>query len=158
MLRWILSLRGFSLIVYIFFCVGISGFALGSFSKIIQRYLVVDYNYKTEALMVIGQVIFQWLFMTKSSWSERNKYAVIALSVSMIGSVLLMPLLAYGRIVGVSEIPAIGYFFGVVAIIFLTHHKLIKQATLPIVLTLTWVLYRLLLLVYLIIPWNGDHG
>jgi len=89
---------------------------------------------------------------------RRKKYAVIALSVSMIGSVLLTPLLAYGRIVGVSEIPAIGYFSGVVAIIFLTHHKLIKQATLPTVLTLTWVLYRILLLVYLIIPWKGEHG
>jgi uncharacterized membrane protein len=158
MVRWILSLRGLALLAYVCFCVGISGFALGSFTKITQRYLTVEYNYQTEALIVAGQVIFQWLFMIKSSWSEKKTYGVIALTVSMFGSVLLIPLLAYESIVGMSEIPAIWYFFGVVAIIFLAHHKLIKSEKLPTVLTLTWVLYRLLLLACLTIPRHGHHG
>jgi hypothetical protein len=73
MLRWILSLRALAFFAYICFCVCVSGFALGSFAKIVRGYLAVDYDYQTEALMVAGQVIFQWLFMIKSSWSERKK-------------------------------------------------------------------------------------
>lgn len=158
MLRWILSLRALAFFAYICFCVCVSGFALGSFAKIVRGYLAVDYDYQTEALMVAGQVIFQWLFMIKSSWSERKKYAVIALTVSMFGSMLLIPLLAYSSIFEISEIAAVGYFFGVVAILFLAHHKLIKSEKLSSILTLTWVIYRLLLLAYLIIPWQEHHG
>ena len=43
--------------------------------------------------MVVGQVCFQWLFMIQSSWAKRQTYAILALSVSMIGSVLLLPLI-----------------------------------------------------------------
>lgn len=158
MLRWILSQSSLALFAYLCFCVAISGFALGSFAKIIQEYLAVDYNYRTETLMVIGQVVFQWLFMRKSSWSDRKKYAVIALAISMLGSLLLLPLLAYSSIYGVSETVAVAYFFCVVGIIFLAHHKLIKDERLPTVLTFTWVLYRLLLLAYLITPRQVPHG
>jgi hypothetical protein len=161
MFRWILSLRSFALFAYLCFCVGISGFALGSFAKIIQGYLAVDYNYRTETLMVIGQVIFQWSFMSRASWLERKKYAVIALTISMLGSLLLLPLLpllAYARLYGVSETVSLAYFLCVVVTIFLAHHKLIKYKRLPTVLTFTWVLYRLLLLTYLITPRQVQHG
>jgi hypothetical protein len=76
----------------------------------------------------------------------------------MFGSMLLIPLLAYSSIFEISEIAAVGYFFGVVAILFLAHHKLIKSEKLSSILTLTWVIYRLLLLAYLIIPWQEHHG
>ena len=150
MLRKILSFPPFVLFAYLCFCVIISGFALGYFAKIIQEYLAVSYNYKTEALFVLGQVIFQWLFMTNASWSDRKKYAVIALTISMFGSFLLLPLVVFAIIYGVSKTGAIAYFFTVVLIIFLCHHKLIKDEGLPSILTLTWVLYRALLLVYLV--------
>jgi hypothetical protein len=158
MLRWIYSKGPLGLISYIFFCVALSGFALGSFAKIIQEYLAVDYNYRTETLMVLGQVIFQWLFMKPSTWVERKKYAVIALTTSMIGSLLILPLLAYSSIYGVSKLISVAYFFSVVAIIFMAHHRFVKDERLPTVLSFTWVLYRLLLLAYLTIPSRVLYG
>ena len=102
--------------------------------------------------MVCGQVAFQWLFMVRRSWPERKTYAVIALTISGLGSVLLFPLLAYAAIWGAQAAAALAYFSGVVAIIFVAHHQLIRRERLPNILTATWVLYRLLLLAYLTFP------
>lgn len=151
-LRRLLALRPLGLGLYLALTVVASGFALGSFAKIIQPYLAVAYDYRTEALMVCGQVLFQWLFMVRSSWPERKTYAVIALTISGLGSVLLFPLLAYAAIWGAPAAAALVYFFGVVAIIFIAHHRLIRRERLPLILAATWVLYRLLLLAYLTFP------
>ena len=143
------------LIPYLLLCVGISGFALGTFAKLVQEHLAVEYSYQTEATMVLGQVLFQWLFMAKSSWSERISYATLALTVSMVGSILLFPLLAYAEFVDVSSLTATTYFAAVVLVIFSIHHWLIKINRLPRILTSTWVLYRLLLLTYLLVGFGG---
>lgn len=140
------------LVTYLVFCAGLSAFALGSFAKIIQGYLAVRYDYRTELLMVVGQVGFQWLFMSDSTWAARRTYAILALSVSMIGSVLLLPLIAIHSASAVSPFFATTWFFGVVGVIFLVHHAFIVRARLPLHLTLTWVLYRLLLLAYVLVP------
>ncbi len=140
------------LVTYLVFCAGLSAFALGSFAKIIQGYLAVRYDYRTELLMVVGQVGFQWLFMWHSTWAARRTYAILALSVSMIGSVLLLPLIAIHRTSGLSPLLATCWFFVVVGLIFILHHRLVVRSKLPTRLSVTWVLYRLLLLVYVLIP------
>ena len=149
LLRRLLALPPLALGLYLGLTVVVSGFALGSFAKIFQPYLAVVYDYRTEALMVCGQVAFQWLFMVRRSWPERKTYAVIALTISGLGSILLLPLLAYAAIWGTKVPAALAYFLGVVAIIFIAHHRLIQREQLPNILTATWVLYRLLLLAYL---------
>lgn len=158
MLRWILTLKIPALFAYFCFCVLISAFALGSFAKIVQEYLSTTYDYSTEGIMVLGQVAFQWLFMGKASWSERKTYAVIALTVSMIGSLSLLPLIAYHSIFAASSTWATAYFFVVVGVIFVIHHRLVVRKQLPAILTYTWVLYRFLLLFYLVFPRESHYG
>lgn len=138
--------------IYMVVAIGVSAFTLASFAKLIPSYLAVGYDYRTEALMVSGQVFFQWMFMGRHSWPQRGKYAVIALTISLLGSILLFPLLAYSAILAVSQPLAVAYFLAVVAIIFAAHHHLVKAEGLPAVLAVTWVLYRLLFLAYLTIP------
>jgi hypothetical protein len=65
--------------------------------------------------------------------------------------VLLFPFLAYAAIWGTKAATALAYFAGVVAIIFIAHHRLIQRERLPNILTATWVLYRMFLLAYLTI-------
>jgi len=151
-LRHLFALPPPSMVIYLVVAIGVSAFALASFARLIPSYLAVGYDYRTEALVVSGQVLFQWMFMGRCSCPQRGKYAVIALTISLLGSILLFPLLAYGAIFGVAEPLAAVYFFGVVAIIFAAHHHLVKAEGLPAVLAVTWVLYRLLLLAYLTIP------
>jgi hypothetical protein len=145
------SLRG----IYLLGCVGVSAYSLGAFVQIIQSYVSINYSYQTEGIMVIAQVGFQWLFMMRRSWKERVRYMYVALTVSMIGSVMLLPLLLIHSLMGVSGVIAIGYFFVVVGIIFAIHHRLIIRSALPKVLSVTWVLYRLLLLAFVLFPHTG---
>ena len=102
--------------------------------------------------MVILQVPFQWLFMLKNSWREKIVYLFIALSVSLIGSILLLPIIGMSYLLVIPNPVAIGYFFLVVAIIFLVHFLFISKEKLPAVLGITWIAYRCLILAYVLIP------
>jgi hypothetical protein len=121
---------------------------LNSFAQLIQGYLTVRYDWKFELMMVVGQVFFQWMFMLKSSWSERYEYLLLALTVSMIGGVMLFPLLILNSWSSVPPSLAIAYFFLVVFAIFIAHFSLIQQKHLPVHLTITWIVYRCLLLLF----------
>jgi len=112
----------------------------------------VRYDYRMEMVMVVGQVAFQWLFILRSSWMAKVRYMLIALTVSMIGSLMLLPLLVYNQFTVVSAFHALCYFFGVVLVIFAIHYVLIKKYDLPRYLMTTWLLYRCLLLILVVYP------
>jgi hypothetical protein len=138
--------------LYVTCCVGVSGLVLGSFVQIVERFITARYDYWTEMFFVIAQVPFQWIFMRRLSWRSRWRYALIALGVSLAGSIALLPLLLYHRLYGVSPLAATTYFLGVVAIIFVLHALAIARERLPRILTFTWVVYRLGILAFLLIP------
>ena len=140
-------------ISFLIWCVLLSSFILNAFSQLIPKYLTVRYDYKFEMIMVIAQVGFQWLFMITSSWNQRISYMFIALTVSMVGSLLLIPLLLFNSLILVSQETAVIYFFVVVFTIFLLHYKLLRRYSLPFHLTLTWILYRSFLLAFVTFPY-----
>jgi len=139
-------------VTYLVLCVVIAAYSLSSFVEIIREYVAIRYSYRDEALFVVGQVGFQWLFMRYSSWAERKRYMFIALTISMIGAVLLWPLLICYRVLPLPVVGAISYFVLVVCVIFVMHHRLIIANSLPRILTGTWILYRLLLLLFIVSP------
>lgn len=144
--------RSWLILPYLLACIALSAYALQSFAGIVREYLAVEYHSFTEVLFVTGQVAFQWMFMTGTPWRQKRAYAVIALTVSAIGSVLLIPLIVFDGFHPVSPILGVLYFGGVVLVIFIIHHLLILRSALPPLLSLTWILYRTLLLVYLVVP------
>lgn len=138
--------------LYLLWCVALSGYALSDFARIVERYLAVSYGFLSESFFVIAQVGFQWLFMSRCSWRERLRYASVALTVSMVGSVMLLPLLAFHGWYGAQMEIAVAYFFGVVIVLFAIHHREIRRGHFPLHLSLTWLLYRILLLLFLVVP------
>ncbi len=120
---------------------------LAAFALIIRDYLAVQYDLWFELGMVVGQVVFQWAVLWRRSWTDRLDYAVILVFVSGLGAVLLWPLLLWDRVAPVQPLAAVAYFFAVVAVMFVVHLRLVRQAALPLVLCMTWVVYRLLILV-----------
>ena len=96
--------------------------------------------------MVVGQVLFQWAVLWRRSWTDRLDYAVILVLVSSLGAALLWPLLLWHHRAPVRPLAAVAWFFAVVAVMFLVHLRLVKRAALPLILCLTWVVYRLLIL------------
>ncbi len=119
---------------------------LASFAAIIQDHLAIRYDLRFELGMVIGQVLFQWLWLLRHTWQGRLDYAVRLVAVSALGAVLLWPLLLLNHLAPVTVPVAVGYFFAVVAVMFAVHWQLVVAAKLPKYLCATWVLYRLLIL------------
>lgn len=129
----------------------ITALVLTRFAEIIRPVLAVRYSWWLEAGMVAGQVLFQWLFLAGRGWAVRWDYAALVLLVSLEGAVLLLPLLAWQHWAGpVGLLPALGYFFMVVGLMFLDHWRRVKAAGLPAHLCFSWVLYRCLLLLFLV--------
>lgn len=137
-------------LLYIIFIVSVTTFALSNFSRIVAIYLSISYNWLFELGMVVGQILFQWMFLFKYSFPTKLTYAYHLLTVSFIGSLLLLPLLLVHQLYPISTIIALGYFFSVVIFMFINHRGRVIQLRLPKFICYTWVLYRLLILLYII--------
>ena len=135
------------LFLYMAGSIALSSFALKSVGDLLCTHLRIHYSYGFEALLVTGQIFFQWLFMWQCDWDLKRRYMVLALSISLIGSLLLLPLIFYGYVSSLPTWTSALYFFVVVGLIFGLHARGISLEEMPSHLTLTWFLYRLIILI-----------
>jgi hypothetical protein len=119
---------------------------LGAFAKSIQPYLSVAYTSRFEIFVVIGQVIFQLIFILKIGFDKQVSYIFNLMTVSLLGAFLLLPLLAWHCFYETDSRILLIYFFSVVLLMFLDHRRRVKKLNLSLHLSYTWVLYRCLVL------------
>jgi hypothetical protein len=128
----------------------VTSFTLNQYAKTIQQVLKVKYNWQFEFLMVVGMLLFQFIFLHKKSRLIQFNYYYKMLLVSLLGSLLLWPLLICNFYRAQTDFTNIIYFFIVVIIMFFVHKKIVKQLQLPFYISYTWVLYRFLILIFII--------
>ncbi len=134
----------------IFVCIVATAFTLSQYANLVQHLLSVKYNWLFELLMVIGMVLFQWVFISKKSRDILMDYFLKMLQVSLIGSVLLWPLLFMNRYYNFADATNIVYFFCVVTIMFFIHKNIVTKMKLPFYLSYTYILYRFIILLFII--------
>jgi hypothetical protein len=127
----------------------VTTFVLSQFSLLVAHHLWLDYNWKFELCMVLGQLLFQSLFILKRQ-SRLLPYAIQLLKVSLIGSVLLIPMLIVTHYFHLSDLQILCYFFTVVSIMFFVHKGMVKRLQLPWYMCYTWVAYRLVILLFIV--------
>ncbi|TEB41545.1 hypothetical protein D0809_24980, partial [Flavobacterium circumlabens] len=103
-----------------------------------------------EVLIALGQLVFQSLFMLKKDKKTILNYAGNLMTVSLMGSLLLLPLLAVQAVVNVPENVILAWFALTVLIMFTEHFRRIKILELPAYLCLTWVVYRIIVLLLIL--------
>jgi len=130
--------------------ISITAYTLSRFSLLIQSLLAIPYDWKLEAGIVIGQLAFQFPFLLKKKWQEWLEYYFNMLLVSLLGSILLWPIIIVNKYYAASHLVNIIYFFTVVTILFFEHRRRVEKLKLPTYLCYTWVLYRMLLLPFII--------
>jgi hypothetical protein len=142
----------FYLSLFIVASVLITGYTLSEVANLLSEHLIVDYSFEIEALLVLGQILFQWIFMLNRTWLDKFRYMVLALGISLFGALLLLPLIVYSYFELISSVGVLTYFFSVVIIMFLKHIQEIKHYHLPLRLAFSWGLYRVLILVVIAKP------
>lgn len=103
-------------------------------------------NIVREFIISLGQLIFQSLFILKLDKKTILNYTGNLMTVSLMGSLLLLPMLALQTVLNISENTILAWFAITAFIMFMEHYRRIKILELPTYLCLTWVLYRVIVL------------
>jgi hypothetical protein len=100
--------------------------------------------------MVTGMLGFQYPFIYQKKWDVKLDYFFKMLLVSLLGSIMLWPLLFANQHAILHDIINIGYFFTIVTIMFFVHKKIVTKMPLPFYLSYTYILYRFIVLLFII--------
>lgn len=134
----------------IFICTVTTVFTLSQYARLIQHLLAVKYNWLFELMMVLGMLLFQLIFILKNNRKILLDYLLKMLLVSFIGSLLLWPLLLINNFYRLSDAYNLIYFFSVVSIMFFIHKNIVTKMKLPFYLSYTYILYRIIVLLFII--------
>ncbi|HEU0126040.1 MAG TPA: hypothetical protein VFQ56_07030, partial [Flavobacterium sp.] len=77
-------------------------------------------------------------------------YAGNLMTVSLMGSLILTPVLLLSQFVLLPQMIILGWFGVTVLIMFLEHFRRVKVLKLPFYLSFTWILYRIIALVFIL--------
>jgi hypothetical protein len=134
--------------IFIGFALTITTFTLFSYSNLIPD--VPKSSFAREVLVALGQIVFQSLFLLKFDKRTITNYAGNLMTVSLMGSMLLMPMLVLNQFINPPETMVLGWFGITVLIMFAEHLRRIKILNLPFYLSYTWVLYRIIALLLIL--------
>ena len=131
-------------------CIAVTALTLHQYAKLIRHLLTIKYNWQFELLMVTGMLFFQYPFIYKNTWSLKLEYYFNMLLVSLMGAVLLFPVLALNQYSNYTDTFNLLYFFAVVLIMFFVHKRIVAKLGLPVLVSYTWVLYRIFILIFIL--------
>jgi hypothetical protein len=131
-------------------CITITAFTLSQYALLIQYLINITYTWYFELFMVLGMLLFQYPFIHRYSWLVKLNYYYKMLLVSLLGSALLWPLLIMNEVSKIADTFNISYFFTVVVVMFFVHKNIVKKLTLPVYISYTYILYRAIILLFIL--------
>lgn len=136
-------------VTYILFSVIITTMTLLYFSKNIS--ILPEASLSREGMITIGQLLFQGALIYTLDKKTILNYFGNLMTISLLGSLILLLLLGINSIVQISETLLLICFGVTVLIMFLEHKRRINLLKLPSYLSYTWILYRILILLTILI-------
>lgn len=97
-----------------------------------------------------GQVLFQGVGISLYAPAKRWEYLGNMMTISLAGALLLLPVLLIAKFVVLNPVVCILCFLGVAGLMFLEHIRRTGLMQLGWLLTISWVIYRLLLLIVIL--------
>lgn len=131
-------------IAYILFATLVTAIVLFKYSGLIKT--LPAGNFSRELALATGQIIFQGIFFLKKSKETALNYFGNLITVSLMGSLLLLPMVLLTQLFQIHEFIILGWFGLTAAIMFAEHYRRIILLNLPHYLCYTWVIYRLIAL------------
>jgi len=135
-------------IIYILFAIIITAFTLFNYSVLFQD--LPKGNFSREAILALGQIIFQSLFLLKFDKKTVLNYVGNLMTISLFGSLVLTPILLLNQFLEIPEIIILSWFAITVLLMFMEHFRRIKILQLPPYLSYTWAVYRIIALIIIL--------
>lgn len=134
--------------LYIVFATLITTITLYNFSKLVPN--LPETSVIREFIIAFGQIVFQSFFLLRKNRETIVNYMGNLMTVSLMGSLLLIPLLMVNSIISLPQLIILGWFGITILTMFIEHFKRVKLLELPSYLCYTWALYRIIILVILL--------
>lgn len=137
-------------IAYLVFTWLITSLILTRYAALLTHYVPIGTGYR-EYLICVGQIFCQGIVVSLVDGKKRWDYLGNMMTISLAGSLLLLPVIMLTKWLG--QIPLIytGYFVCVAGLMFLEHIRRSKLLQLNGILSGTWVCYRLIILILILL-------
>lgn len=136
-------------ITYLVFTWLTTAFILYSYSKLLAAIIPAS-NFYREFLICGGQIFLQLLFISFTDKGKAWDYLGTMMTISFAGGVLLLIGITVSKFLSPAPFVFATYFGIVAALMLIEHIRRIKILKLNPVLTVTWMLYRLILLIIIL--------
>jgi hypothetical protein len=137
-------------VTVIVFSIVITAFTLNWYAALIQHLITINYNWRFELCMVTGMLFFQYPFIYKQQWQLKLDYYFNMLLVSLMGAILLWPVIMVNHFYTCVDLINVIYFFAVVWVMFWEHKRIVAKLSLPVFISYTWILYRIIILIFIL--------
>lgn len=131
-------------IFYLVFATVVTALTLNAYSVLLPQ--MKFGGLQLEFGLAVGQIIFQAFFVFRKGFRTTLDYSGHLLTVSLMGSLLLLPMLIASQFFHIGEFVSVNYFLLVATIMFVEHFRRVDLLGFPKILCATWILYRLLFL------------
>lgn len=136
-------------VAYVVFAWLVTSIVLSGYVRLLQP-IVPAGNFSREFLICGGQIFFQLAVVRLMARDKVLHYIGNMMTVSLIGALLLLPMLALDHVVNIPLAASFAWFTTVVTFMLSIHWKRAKMLGLPVWATVGWVCYRLLVLCIII--------
>lgn len=134
--------------VYIIFSLLVTSLILYHYSDLLTPFVPSGTLYR-ELVICGGQIVFQGIMVAYFQKIKVIHYLGNLMTISLGGAILLTPMLIVDTTFA-SDLFILFYFLSVAFLMFLEHVRRVKLLELPAVVSFTWVLYRILVLLVIL--------
>jgi predicted DCC family thiol-disulfide oxidoreductase YuxK len=136
-------------VAYLIFTWFVVGYILTGYTHLLTGFVPAGNSYR-EYLICGGQVIFQGVIISIYAPAKRWEYLGNMMTISFAGALLLVPIMMASGLFHMMTIIYLLYFMAVAGLMFLEHIRRTKLLHLGWLLTITWIVYRLLVLIVIL--------
>lgn len=129
-------------LLYILLTTVISAYTLFCFFDLVVN--LPRTNLKLTFILVLGQVVFQLLFLIKKDIKTSINYIGNLITVLLIGAIGLLQTIILNMIISLPKSITLIVLFGIVGLMFLEHKRRVNLLELPNNLKFTWGVYMLI--------------
>lgn len=136
-------------IAWLFFTIGVVGYILTHYARLLTSVLPLGNSFR-EYLIGGGQIVFQGFIVSLYAPAKRWDYLGNMMTISLAGALLLLPLMATAAFIHLPPLLVTGYFLAVAGLMLLEHVRRTKLLSLGWGLTVSWVCYRVVVLLVIL--------